>query len=46
MKEAIKLSPNVYWVGAHDFDLRHFHGSIFPIDEGTSYNAYLIVDDR
>ncbi|MEG2799357.1 MAG: flavodoxin domain-containing protein [Erysipelotrichaceae bacterium] len=46
MREAIKLSPNVYWVGAHDFDLRHFHGSMFPIDEGTSYNAYLIVDEQ
>ncbi|MEG0423159.1 MAG: flavodoxin domain-containing protein [Erysipelotrichaceae bacterium] len=46
MKKAIQLSANVYWVGAHDFDLRHFHGSMFPIEEGTSYNAYLIVDEQ
>lgn len=46
MKQAIKLKDNIYWVGAHDFNLRHFHGSLFPIDEGTSYNSYLIVDEE
>lgn len=44
MKEAIQISDNIYWVGVHDFNLRHFHGEMFPIDEGTTYNAYLIVD--
>lgn len=44
MKQAIKLKDNMYWVGVHDFNCRHFHGAMFPIDEGTTYNAYLIVD--
>ncbi len=46
MKQAIKIKENIYWVGVHDFNCRHFHGSIFPIEEGTTYNAYLIVDQE
>ncbi|MEG0526147.1 MAG: FprA family A-type flavoprotein [Longicatena sp.] len=46
MKEAIKIKNNMYWVGVHDFNCRHFHGDLFPISEGTSYNAYLIVDEE
>ncbi len=46
MKKAIKITENVYWIGVHDFNSRHFHGHIFPISEGTSYNAYLIIDDQ
>lgn len=46
MKKAIQIKENVYWVGVHDFNCRHFHGEMFPIDEGTSYNAYLIVDEK
>lgn len=44
MKQAIQIKENMYWVGVHDFNCRHFHGNMFPIDEGTTYNAYLIVD--
>lgn len=46
MREAIKIKNNMYWVGVHDFNLRHFHGDLFPIEDGTTYNAYLIVDDE
>lgn len=44
MKQAIQIKENMYWVGVHDFNLRHFHGDLFPIEDGTTYNAYLIVD--
>lgn len=44
MKQAIQIKDNMYWVGVHDFNLRHFHGDLFPIEDGTTYNAYLIVD--
>lgn len=44
MKQAIQIKNNMYWVGVHDFNCRHFHGDLFPISEGTTYNAYLIVD--
>ncbi|KAH3763500.1 pyruvate NADP oxidoreductase [Pelomyxa schiedti] len=37
----IKVAPNVYWVGAVDYDERDFHG--IDIQRGTSYNAYLIL---
>ena len=46
MYKAMKIKENVYWVGAHDFGCRDFHGALFPIQEGTSYNAYLIVDEK
>lgn len=46
MKQAIQIKENMYWVGVHDFNCRHFHGDLFPISEGTTYNAYLIVDEQ
>ncbi|HMK48208.1 MAG TPA: FprA family A-type flavoprotein [Methanocella sp.] len=39
-----ELKPGIYWVGAIDWDLRDFHGYITP--KGTTYNAYLIVDEK
>lgn len=44
MMQAIQIKENMYWVGVHDFNCRNFHGAMFPIEEGTTYNAYLIVD--
>lgn len=46
MKQAIQIKDNMYWVGVHDFNCRHFHGDLFPITEGTTYNSYLIVDEQ
>ena len=40
----VELAPKVYWVGAVDWTLRDFHG--YLTEDGTTYNAYLIVDDR
>jgi len=40
----VEIKPNIYWVGAIDWDLRYFHGYLTP--RGTTYNAYLIVDDK
>ncbi|MHC4638620.1 MAG: FprA family A-type flavoprotein [Planctomycetota bacterium] len=36
------IKPNVYSVGAIDFDVRMFD-RLIPLPDGTSYNAYLIV---
>ena len=44
MLSAVQLKPDVYWVGALDRDARTSHGAI--ITDGTTHNAYLIVDDR
>ncbi|MDR2443299.1 MAG: flavodoxin domain-containing protein [Deltaproteobacteria bacterium] len=42
--EPIKVTENVYWVGAVDYDIRDFHGYLTP--HGSTYNAYLIVDKK
>jgi len=44
MKHEIK--KGVYWVGAVDWNLRHFHGYTYSTRRGTTYNAYLVVDDK
>ncbi|KJS13715.1 MAG: lactamase [Peptococcaceae bacterium BRH_c8a] len=40
----VEIKPGVYWVGAIDWNLRYFHGYLTP--RGTTYNAYLIIDDK
>jgi len=42
--EPLALARGVYWVGVIDWNLRDFHGYITP--KGTTYNSYLIVDDK
>ncbi|MFB0563859.1 MAG: FprA family A-type flavoprotein [Candidatus Lokiarchaeia archaeon] len=41
---SVKLAEGVYWVGAIDWNLR-FCGS-YETPLGTTYNAYLIVDEK
>jgi flavorubredoxin len=41
-----ELKPGVYWVGAVDWGLRHFHGFELSTHRGSTYNAYLIVDEK
>ncbi len=42
----VKLAEGVYWVGAVDWDTRFFHGHTFSTHHGTTYNAYLIIDEK
>lgn len=42
--KAEEIKPGIYWVGAIDWDVRNFHG--YLTQRGTTYNAYLIVDDK
>jgi flavorubredoxin len=42
--EAVKISEDIYWVGAIDWNTRNFHGYATP--RGTSYNSYLIIDEK
>ncbi|MGI6604114.1 MAG: anaerobic nitric oxide reductase flavorubredoxin [bacterium] len=42
----IKLSESVSWVGKTDWELRRFHGEELSTHRGSSYNAYLIRDDK
>ncbi len=42
--QRVPLADNIYWVGAIDWDVREFHGYGTP--RGSSYNSYLIVDEK
>ncbi len=42
--EPLEIARDVYWVGAIDWNIRDFHG--YSTYQGTTYNAYLIVDDK
>ncbi len=42
----IKVLENIYWVGAVDWNIRYFHGFTYSTHRGTTYNAYLIVDEK
>ncbi|NLI73832.1 MAG: FprA family A-type flavoprotein [Euryarchaeota archaeon] len=42
--EAIRVTDNVYWVGAIDWNVRNFHGYTTP--RGSTYNAYLMTGEK
>jgi flavorubredoxin len=42
----VELKKGVYWVGVVDWGLRRFHGHELSTHRGSSYNAYLIVDEK
>ncbi|MCK4624889.1 MAG: flavodoxin domain-containing protein, partial [Phycisphaerae bacterium] len=42
--KAVKVTDNVWWVGAIDWAVRDFHG--YSTNRGTTYNAYLILADK
>lgn len=44
MKKHVK--SNVYWVGKVDWELRTFHGHEFSTHKGSSYNSYLIQEEK
>ncbi len=39
-----EIAPGIYWVGYVDWNVRDFHG--YSTNRGSSYNAYLIVDEK
>jgi anaerobic nitric oxide reductase flavorubredoxin len=41
-----ELAEGVYWVGVVDWALRHFHGYELSTHRGSSYNAYIITDEK
>ncbi len=41
-----QLKDGVYWVGIVDWGLRHFHGHELSTHRGSTYNAYLILDEK
>ncbi len=43
---ATEILPGIYSVGVVDWNVRNFHGHTYTTRRGSSYNAYLIVDDK
>ena len=43
---AIELAKGVYWVGVTDWGIRRFHGFELSVHRGTTYNSYLIKDEK
>lgn len=44
--EPFEIKKGIYWVGAVDWSVRTFHGHTYSTNRGTTYNAYLIVDEK
>ncbi len=42
----VKILSDIYSVGVVDWDVRNFHGHTYTTKRGTTYNAYLILDDK
>lgn len=42
----LEIKKDIFWVGAVDWNVRTFHGHTYTTKRGTTYNAYLILDDK
>ena len=42
--KAVRVTEDVWWVGAIDWNIRDFHG--YQTKRGSTYNAYLILADK
>ena len=42
----IKVKNNVTWIGRIDWELRKFHGDEYSTNKGSTYNAYLIKEQK
>lgn len=43
---SFKINDRVTWVGKTDWELRNFHGEEYSTHKGSSYNSYLIRDEK
>lgn len=41
-----KITDKVTWVGKADWELKNFHGHEYSTRRGSSYNSYLIKDEK
>ena len=41
-----RITDKVTWVGKIDWELKTFHGDELSTHKGTSYNSYLIRDEK
>ena len=40
------IKNNVYWIGKVDWELREFHGYEYSTHRGSTYNSYLIQEEK
>lgn len=40
------IKNNVYWIGKVDWEIRKFHGNEYSTHKGTTYNSYLIREQK
>jgi len=43
---SLKIKNNVFWVGKIDWDLRKFHGNELSTHRGSTYNSYLVKEEK
>ncbi len=43
---SFKLKNNIHWVGKIDWELRKFHGDEYSTHKGSSYNSYLVREEK
>ncbi|WP_110953898.1 anaerobic nitric oxide reductase flavorubredoxin [Anaerosinus massiliensis] len=43
---SFRITENVTWVGKIDWDLTKFHGEEYSTHKGSTYNAYLVRDEK
>jgi len=43
---SFKITDAVTWVGKRDWELRHFHGQEYSTHKGSTYNSYLVRDEK
>jgi len=43
---SFKVKNNVFWVGKIDWELRKFHGNEYSTHRGSTYNSYLIKEEK
>jgi len=42
----LEIKKDIFWVGVVDWNMRSFHGHTYTTKRGTTYNSYLIIDDK
>ena len=43
---SFKVKNNVFWVGKIDWEIRKFHGNEYSTHRGSTYNSYLIKEEK
>lgn len=46
MPKSKKITEKVTWVGKIDWELQKFHGEEYSVRKGSSYNSYLVRDEK